>query len=324
MNHPIFTISLDFEMMWGVFDKRSINTYGSNILGSVSVIPKMLALFEKYNVHATWAVVGCLHFNNLSLLSAHLSKNEINYCNSKLSAYKHGLTIDEGDYLNYYSAPELIKKIAQTPGQEIGSHTFSHYYCLEPGQTIASFSDDLRQSIDISAVHGYSTKSIIFPRNQYSTEYLKACKNMGVVTYRGNENNRLQTPRNQDKLSLSIRLLRLIDSYLNLTGSNDHKIQSPADDMPINVPSSSFFRPYNAKLKLLEWLKIRRIKNSMTKAAKNNSLYHLWWHPHNFGINQQQNLKQLEEILKHYSYLNKVYLMKSLNMNEIGNNYNSK
>src|SRR5208282_1335648 len=28
----------------------------------------------------------------------------------------------------------LVDLIVDTPGQELGSHTFSHYYCLEPGR----------------------------------------------------------------------------------------------------------------------------------------------------------------------------------------------
>lgn len=55
----------------------------------------------------------------------------------------------------------------------------------------------------------------------------------------------------------------------------------------------------------------------MLYAAKNNSLYHLWWHPHNFGANINENLFILEEILKYYTYLNCKYKMKSLNMGEI-------
>ena len=59
------------------------------------------------------------------------------------------------------------------------------------------------------------------------------------------------------------------------------------------------------------------MKRKMSNAAKNNEVYHIWWHPHNFGLNQEQNLNQLEELLKHYKFLNKKYGLKSLTMGEI-------
>ena len=86
---------------------------------------------------------------------------------------------------------------------------------------------------------------------------------------------------------------------------------------PVNIPSSRFLRPYYSKLQFLDWLRLRRIKKSMTHAAKNNLMYHLWWHPHNFGINQLENFSFLEEILVHYRYLNEKYSFTSCTMTEL-------
>ena len=36
-------------------------------------------------------------------------------------------------------AGSLVDLIASGPGQELGSHTFSHYYCLEAGQSEDAF-----------------------------------------------------------------------------------------------------------------------------------------------------------------------------------------
>jgi hypothetical protein len=51
-------ISLDFELYWGVRDKRSLAEYGRNILGGRQAIPRMLDLFAERDVGATWATVG--------------------------------------------------------------------------------------------------------------------------------------------------------------------------------------------------------------------------------------------------------------------------
>jgi hypothetical protein len=55
----------------------------------------------------------------------------------------------------------------------------------------------------------------------------------------------------------------------------------------------------------------------MTYAAKNQLIYHLWWHPHNFGVDQSENFSMLEEILQHYSFLNEKYAYQSYSMSEI-------
>ena len=84
-----------------------------------------------------------------------------------------------------------------------------------------------------------------------------------------------------------------------------------------NVQGSWFLRPYNHTLHIFETLKIRRIKNAMTYAAKNNEILHLWWHPHNFGINQERNLQNLLDITAHFKTLQNKYGMQSMSMSEV-------
>ena len=57
----------------------------------------------------------------------------------------------------------------------------------------------------------------------------------------------------------------------------------------------------------------------MTHAAKNNLVFHLWWHPHNFGVNLEKNMSLLLKIIQHYDMLKNKYDMTSLNMGEISN-----
>lgn len=74
--------------------------------------------------------------------------------------------------------------------------------------------------------------------------------------------------------------------------------------------------PYSPKLSFLEGLRLRRIKKEMVHAAKKGEMYHLWWHPHNFGANIEENLHMLEEICKCYKELYLKYGFSSYNMNE--------
>jgi hypothetical protein len=60
----------------------------------------------------------------------------------------------------------------------------------------------------------------------------------------------------------------------------------------------------------------------MTYAAKNNLIYHLWWHPHNFGAYQGENFAGLVKILNHYKRLNEKFGFASLSMGELSDKIN--
>ena len=52
----------------------------------------------------------------------------------------------------------------------------------------------------------------------------------------------------------------------------------------------------------------------MKHAAKHNEMFHLWFHPHNFGTYTENNFLNLEKIFKQYSALNLKYNFKSETM----------
>ena len=113
------------------------------------------------------------------------------------------------------------------------------------------------------------------------------------------------------------RAIRLIDAYLNLSGHNTYDFINCIRNKPFNFPASRFLRSYSKRLAFLDGLRLRRIKKAMDDAAINNKIFHLWWHPHNFGINTIENINFLSKIMEHYNHLKKKYSMSSLNMGEL-------
>jgi len=63
-------------------------------------------------------------------------------------------------------------------------------------------------------------------------------------------------------------------------------------------------------------LQERRIKGDLTYAARQGLVYHLWWHPHNFGAHLEKNMATLRRILDHFQDLRQRYGMQSRNMAE--------
>jgi len=312
-----FVISLDFEIMWGVRDVATIKTYGENLLGEQQVIPKTLSLFGEFGINATFATVGLLFFNDKAEMLSGIPALQPQYINKKLIPYNGYMeeSVGQGPEDDpYHFAPHLIRLIKETPGQEIGTHTFSHYYCLEEGQTIDDFRADINAAITIAAKRRIKITSIIFPRNQYNESYIRVCKELGILAYRNNEDSWLYEAKSGDSENFIRRAFRLLDAYLNISGYHCHIIRPHTAGYPINIPSSRFLRPYSPSLKMFDKLRMRRITKAMTHAAKNNLMYHLWWHPHNFGINQQENFDFLRQILLHYQYLQKKYNFASVTM----------
>lgn len=322
--HGIFTISLDFELYWGVRDNLSIDEYFENLSGERMAITNILNLFRRYQIHATWATVGFIFFNNREELLNKFPKSLPTYNNTNLSPYKYITKTPELDTI-YHFAPDVIDVLKNEENQEIGSHTFSHYYCLEDGQSTEQFEQDLASAIAAAQNKNIQLKSFVFPRNQSGERYLPILSKYGIDCYRGNEKSWFYKTNCKSKQAIFARAFRLIDAYLPLSGHNTHDLEFCTSKHPYNFPSSRFLRPHTELLSAFDNLRLMRIKHAMTAAAKNNRLFHLWWHPHNFGAHLKENMNFLEKILLHFNHLKSDFGMKSMNMGELSKlrNHNS-
>ena len=312
----VFVISLDFELLWGVWDVTTKKKYGNHITGVSQVIPQLLDLFKHYDFKATFATVGILFAENREKLEPFIPGIKPAYSNTAYNVYENEFTnigFNETDdpYHFGYSLFDMIKK----SDHEMATHTFSHYFCLEEGQTVKEFDADIKAAVKIAAVNGVSICSLVFPRNQINTDYLSVLKENEILVYRGNPVSWIYKPRKFAAEIPFIRLCRLVDTYFPISGYNSFSITHHVE-LPVNIPASRFLKPYNKKLAWLEKLKLKRIMNEMTYAAKNNQLYHLWWHPHNFGVNIKENMANLTAILDHYQTLQQQYGFKNLTMKE--------
>ena len=318
MNTGNFVISLDFEIYWGVRDVLRLDQYKNHLLGVRQVIPGLLQLFARYDIHATFATVGFLFFNDKEELMQGLPPLKPGYLDKHLSPYEgHFDEVGKNESEDpFHYAPTLINMIKES-GQEIGCQTFSHYYCLESGQTVEEFKEDINAAKRIAAKWGIELKSFVFPRNQYNEDYLNVCLESGISSFRGNETSWLYKAKNGESETALRRGIRLMDAYVNLSGHHCSDSAKLRLSGLCNIPASRFLRPYSKRLSFLETLRLKRIANSMTFAAKHKLTYHLWWHPHNFGINLQQNLAFLEKILNHYQELSKKYGFRSVSMQQL-------
>jgi peptidoglycan/xylan/chitin deacetylase (PgdA/CDA1 family) len=311
-----FIISLDFELHWGVRDVLSVSEQKDHFLRAREAIPEMLRVFTEYEVHATWATVGFLFARNKRHLLNHLPEIRPTYTKGRLDPYPFLEEIGEderSDPLHY--APSLLQAIAEVPGQDIASHTFSHYYCLEEGQTEQAFEADLRAAAAIGEPFGKVMESLVFPRGQYNPAYSSVLGRVGVGTYRISPALYPYRPRRADEENLAQRTLRLLDSYVPISGSHGEK-PSPEPSGVVPLRAGIFLRPYSRLRRRIEPIRLHRIKRAMREAAQQGRDLHVWWHPHNFGSNTRENLAMLDEVLREHRFLKDRYGWPSRNMGE--------
>ncbi len=315
-----FVISLDFELLWGVRDHATRDSYGANVLGGREAIPRILDLFERHDIKATWATVGLLMAESRDELLASLPPEELRprYTDPRLSNYSYLDEVGEDERRDpHYYGMSLVRRIMECPGQEIGTHTHANYYPLESGQDITSFEADLVAAIAMAKQRSIVLKSIVFPRNQYAAMHLKSCAKLGLQTYRGNETAWPYRATPVARQTLNRRALRLSDAHSGMFGPKTFLREAGQGGDMADVPASQFLRPKVGALRAIHPLHVRTIKRAMTDAARTRKGYHLWWHPHNFGLKTADNLAALSGILTHFHKLENEHGMVSRSMSPV-------
>jgi hypothetical protein len=317
-DYGALVISLDFELHWGVRDKCAPDgPYRENLLGARKAVPLILDLFEEFEVAATWATVGFLFAKSRREREELSPAARPQYSDTGLDPYAEPTGESEDDDPLHYAAG-LIAQIANRPKQEIATHTFSHYYCQEPGETREAFAADLFSAVAIAQRRGFDVRSIVFPRNQFRAGYESVLQEAGVVCYRGNELHWMYQPRARSQETLAVRGPRLLDHYVSLSGSNVVRWEEVLQPNGLcDVRSSMFLRPYSQQRKSFESLRLRRIGGGIRAAAEQRGIFHLWWHPHNFGVNTNENLDFLRKVLETFSSCRQTHGMRSLSMIDV-------
>ena len=159
-------------------------------------------------------------------------------------------------------AGSLVRLVASTPGQEVASHTFSHFYCLEDGQDETSFRADLAAAQAIAAQQGLQLTSLVLPRNQWNPRYASAVLDNGFDTYRGPQPSWGHQAKQQEKHTGLNRAARLVDTYAGVSPPPTMAWNQVLEDSGLcNVAASAFLRPFDPRRRLVEPLRQSRLKS---------------------------------------------------------------
>lgn len=282
---PCFVLSLDFELRWGRYDRLGLDPAArrDEIEGEREAVPLLLDVFTERGLHATWATVGAVACRNWDDYFSRAASPP-HYANRTLRIEPSYAGVDPDGRLHF--APDLVDRIANTRHQELGTHTFSHLLCREPGVT----ADDV--AADLTAVSrlwrerwGSPPRSLVFPRNQAAfPDVVRAC---GIRVWRG-------TPRRwcygRNEASTNGRVTRLFRLLEDLTPWARHA-QPLVDDVTVG---SVFLR---LDLPAVAWrLQVAHARRELARIRPGET-FHVWWHPHNLGSRPGLRLGRVREML---------------------------
>ena len=319
-NKATFMVSLDFELYWGTRDLESLRDCRRRTANMQSVVASLLKTFREHEVHATWATVGFLFSRNREELLETLPPVKPDYASAVLSPYRDldSIGTDEQVEPACY-AVSAIREIERTPFQEVGTHTFSHYYCLEDGQTAAAFESDLAAARKAAARRNIQLRSIVFPRNQVNAGYLPYCQAQGIICYRGAGSSWMYTTRKRSDETFLRRASRIANAYVKISGHHSVPMETIMQQgAPFDFPGTTHLRPPLMMEEPWRSCALRRIYQGLDYAARNGHLYHLWFHPEDFaGPLLNKKIEVLSRVFEHYSKLRAGQQIESLNMGEL-------
>jgi peptidoglycan/xylan/chitin deacetylase (PgdA/CDA1 family) len=281
---PRVVWSLDFELRWGMHDRLGMNrdAYRKNLEGAREAVPLLLDLFGRRGVRATWATVGALACDGWADYFDRAPPPP-RYANPRLAISPRYAELDPDGTLHF--APDLVRLIAHTEGQDLGTHTFSHIFLGELGVMRKDAEADHAAAVMLFRERFDSTPtSLVFPRNQLA--FLDVYRSGGITAWRDNEDSWYFKLTRHADLGL-LRALRLADALMPWRTRGGRFSDG-------RTTSTLFVRVY---LPEIAWqVHLAKIA-AEARRVTGGSVLHFWLHPHNVGGNVQQGLARLEQVL---------------------------
>lgn len=298
-------ISLDFELRWGVHDLygMDIDAYRANLEGVRDVVPALLRLFRGYDISATWAAVGALGCQDWQEYFRRAPPPP-EYKTSSFKVKRQYADLDPSGWLHF--APDLLRQIVAAPGQELGTHTFSHLYLREDGITAEDVAADLAAASTLFGERfGVEPVSLVFPRNQPA--FLDVVRNAGIKVWRGNPGPWYYECEDSKRIGPLPRLLKLIDA---LSPPRYHIFPRQGD-----MTRASLFLRLGLPRPL--WAAHLRTIKRVLDSLQPQQIFHLWFHPHNLGQDMAMRLTRVEQVLETIAERQRLGKIRSLSMGDL-------
>jgi hypothetical protein len=268
----IFTISLDFELIWGTIDKPKHRRFRRLCtIEREQVIERLLELFAEYRISATWCTVGHLFLDRA--LDADNARST-------------------GADAPIFYGRDLVDKIRDCAvPQEIGCHTFTHAIFDDPQCTRSVASRELARSTWIAREMGVGMTSFAFPRNRIA--HLDLLPQHGFTAFRGQDTRWYE--RTSDRRWFH-RAGHLVDILCATTPTPSLPVWHPEGIW--EIPGSMLFTPsHGLRCMVPAKTRVWRARRGLLAAAKAKKIFQLWFHPTDLVVRKEAMLDGLRQIL---------------------------
>lgn len=281
LDRGVCVVSIDTEMAWGEAHRRDAppGDYG----GERDAILGVLSTLERHGIGATWAFVGHLFLDRCNR-PAHPEVVRPDF------AWLDGDWFDVDpcsslDRAPAYYARDMVEAVrASSVPQEVGCHSFAHVMAGEPGCSREAFVSDLAAC---QALAGGELRSFVYPRN--SVGHVDALTAAGFTAFRG------RAPVPFAGRPAPVRAaLRAADRARPLAGSAVRPARHASGVW--DVPQTFLLAPATRRAWLPVGVWARRPIARLRQAARERSLFHLWFHPYNVTADQARALAALDRV----------------------------
>lgn len=292
MEHPVFVLSLDTELVWGSFDYIPPFKWASLYKETRGVIDDILELLDEFMIPATWAIVG-------HLFLASCRRDSDGRAHPELTRPQFGWY--PGDWLAFDPCADRIREpwwygddivdavLGARVQHEIGCHSFSHIVLGDPGCSKECAESDLRACVEVASQRGLRLRSFIFPRDVVGHHDL--LRSAGFCCFRGNE------PAWYVHLPGTLRrIAHFVDQALAFAPS----VSTPQEVHAglWNIPASNLLMDRGGIGRLVPLAsRVKKARRGMKKAVKSRKVFHLWFHPFNLCCDRHNMLTVLRNIL---------------------------
>jgi peptidoglycan/xylan/chitin deacetylase (PgdA/CDA1 family) len=289
----VFAITFDTELIWGSFDHVSPRDFNKRYPEIRRTIRSILELLERYEIVATWAVVGHLFLDSCQRDHGGLAHPELVRPRQSWRAgdwYALDPCTDRRRDPLWYGDDVLDELLAARPAQDIGCHSFGHALYGDPAMTPEAARSDVEACVALAAARGITLRSFVFPRNREG--HHEVLRDAGFRAYRGAD------PAWHAGIQGRVgRLAHLLDQVAGVAPP----VSRPYERLPglWNVPGSTLFMEHTGLRRIVSRrARLRKVRLGLRRAAELNSVFHLWTHPFNLASDRRYMISTLDAILR--------------------------
>lgn len=273
--------SADFEMAWAFrFSKTKRNETITKGIQERKNIPKLLDLFEKYDIPVTWATVGHLFLSECKRGQDGLPHSGMprpkffenrNWSFSEGDWYQHDPCSNKITDPAWYAADLIEKIVSSGVKHEIGCHTFSHLDFTYKNCPKDLADAELDECINYASKIGIALKSMVFPGGT-SGNY-ESLVERGFICYR-----------------------KPLKYHIDLPCIDKYDLVAIPSSLGLDKDPYGWDKEFHLKI----------IRLYLEKAARHKLICHFWFHPSMDQWYLENIMPEVIKLVSNYRELGKI------------------